>query len=46
MKVLAHIREHYSLSLGSSGRPRMTMELKEAGLDVGKRRVGSAAADK
>jgi putative transposase len=40
MKVLAHIREQYSLSLGSYGRPRMTMELKEAGLDVGERRVG------
>jgi putative transposase len=40
MKVLAHIWEHYSLSLGSYGRPRMTMELKEAGLDVGERRVG------
>ena len=33
-------REQYSLSLGSYGRPRMTMELKEAGLDVGERRVG------
>src|SRR3546814_16885937 len=31
MKVLAHIREQYSLSLGSYGRPRMTMELKEVG---------------
>lgn len=40
MTVLAHIREQYSLSLGSYGRPRMTMELKEAGLDVGERRVG------
>jgi len=40
MKVLAHIREQYSLSLGSYGRPRMTMELKEAGLVVGERRVG------
>jgi transposase InsO family protein len=40
LKVLAHIREHVSLSLGSYGRPRMTMELKEAGLDVGERRVG------
>jgi len=38
MKVLAHIREQYSL--GSYGRPRMTMELKEVGLDVGERRVG------
>ncbi len=40
MKVLAQIQEQYSLSLGSYGRPRMTMELKEAGLDVGERRVG------
>jgi putative transposase len=40
MKVLAHIREKYVLSLGSYGRPRMTMELKDAGLDVGERRVG------
>ena len=40
MTVLAHIREHYGLSLGTYGRPRMTMELKEVGLDVGERRVG------
>jgi transposase InsO family protein len=40
MKVLAHIREQYRLSLGSYGRPRMTMELKEVGLTVGERRVG------
>ena len=40
LKVLAHIREHDRLSLGSYGRPRMTMELQEAGLDVGERRVG------
>ncbi len=40
LTVLAHIREQYRLSLGSYGRPRMTMELKEAGLDVGERRVG------
>jgi transposase InsO family protein len=39
MKVLAHIREQYRLSLGSYGRPRMTMELKEVGLDVGERRM-------
>jgi putative transposase len=31
MRVLAHIREQYSLSLGSYGRPRMTMELKAPG---------------
>ena len=40
MKVLAHIREQSSLSHGSYGRPRMTMELKEVGLAVGERRVG------
>ena len=40
MKVQAHIREQYSLSLGSYGRPRMTMDLKEAGLAVGERHVG------
>jgi putative transposase len=40
MDVPAHIREQYSLSHGSYGRPRTTMELKEAGLDVGERRVG------
>jgi hypothetical protein len=40
MAVLAHIREQYSLSLGSYGRPRMTIEPKEAGLAVGERRVG------
>ena len=31
MKVLAHIREQYGLSLGSYGRPRMTMELRKLG---------------
>lgn len=40
MKVLAHIREQYGLSPGSYGRPRMTMELKQVGLDAGERRVG------
>lgn len=40
MAVLAHIREQYSLSLGSYGRPRMTRELKETGLKAGERRVG------
>ncbi len=37
---LAHIREQHRLSLQSYGRPRMTEELKELGLDVGHRRVG------
>lgn len=40
LKVLAHIREQYSLSKGTYGRPRMTLELKEEGLAVGERRVG------
>ena len=40
MVVLAHIKEQSHLSLGSYGRPRMTKELKEAGLDVGHRRIG------
>jgi len=38
--VLAHIREPFTLSPGSYGRPRMTEERKEPGLDVGQRRVG------
>ena len=40
MVVLAHIREQFALSLGSYGRPRMTEELKELGLEVGHRRIG------
>ena len=40
MVTLAHIKEQSRLSLGSYGRPRMTEELKEIGLDVGPRRVG------
>lgn len=38
--MLAHIREQYALSKGTYGQPRMTMELKEVGLDVGERRIG------
>ena len=40
MIMLAHIKEQSRLSLGSYGRPRMTEELKEIGLNVGHRRVG------
>jgi putative transposase len=40
MVVLAHIKEQSRLSLGSYGRPRMTEELKEVGVEVGHRRVG------
>jgi transposase InsO family protein len=38
--TLAHIKEQSRLSLGSYGRPRMSEELNETGLDVGYRRVG------
>lgn len=40
MVLLAHIREQFSKSLCSYGRPRMTEELKELGFKVGHRRVG------
>jgi putative transposase len=40
MVLLAHIREQHKLSLHSYGRPRMTEELQELGIDVGHRRVG------
>jgi putative transposase len=45
MVLLAHIREQHHLSLGSYGRPRMTQELKEAGLSVGHRRVDRLMRD-
>lgn len=45
MILLAHIREHHHLSLGSYGRPRMTQELKELGFSVGHRRVGRLMRD-
>ena len=38
--TLAHIKEQSRLCLGSYGRPRMTEELKEIGLNIGHRRVG------
>ena len=38
--LLAHIREQHRLSLQSYGRPRMTEELQELGLNVGHGRVG------
>lgn len=40
MVTLAHIKVQSPLSLGSYGRPRMTEELKELGLNIGHRRVG------
>ena len=38
--TLAHIKEQSRLSRGSYGRPRMTEELKEIGLNIGHRSVG------
>jgi len=38
--ILAHIREQHRLGLQSYGRPRMTEELQELGVNVGHRRVG------
>ncbi|NRA31550.1 MAG: IS3 family transposase [Parvularculaceae bacterium] len=40
MVLLAHIREPHRLSLQSYGRPRMSEELQELGLNVGHGRVG------
>ncbi|EEE38840.1 IS3 family element, transposase OrfB [Rhodobacteraceae bacterium KLH11] len=45
MIVLAHIKEQSRLSLGSYGRPRKTVELKELGLNIGHRRVGRLMRD-
>jgi transposase InsO family protein len=40
MVLLAHIREQFKQSHCTYGRPRMTEELKELGLQIGHRRVG------
>jgi putative transposase len=40
MVTLTRIKEQSRLSLGSYGRPRVTEELKEIGLDIGNRRMG------
>ena len=40
MVLLAHIREQFAQSHNSYGRPRMTEELKDLGLQVGHRRIG------
>lgn len=40
MVVLAQIEAQSRLSLDSCGRPRMTEDLKEVGVDIGHRRVG------
>jgi len=45
LAVLAHIRAQFAVSPGRHGRPRMTEELKDAGRDVGHRRVGRLMRD-
>ena len=39
MVLLAHVRSAFALSLGTYGGPRMTRELQEDGLKVGRRRT-------
>jgi putative transposase len=43
--LLAHIRKQHRLSLGSYGRPCMTQELNELGIQVGQRRVARIMRD-
>lgn len=45
MVILAHTRDQHRLSMYSYGRPRMTEELQELGLEVGHRRVGRLMRD-
>jgi len=45
MVVLAHIKERSRWSLGSYGRPKMTEDLKDVGIDVGHLRVGRLMRD-
>ena len=44
MIYLAHIREHFELSNGTYGYPRMHAELVEEGLAIGKHRVARLMA--
>jgi putative transposase len=44
-KLLAHIHEHDALSNAPYGRPRVILELRKAGLDVGEQRVGRLMKD-
>jgi putative transposase len=39
MVLLAHVRSAFALSNGTYGSPRMTRELQEIGLTVGRRRI-------
>lgn len=45
LKLLAHIHEHDALSNAPYGRPRVTLELRKAGLDAGEQRIGRLMKD-
>ena len=45
MVLLAHVRSAFALSNGTYGSPRMTRELQEAGLAVGRRRTARLMRD-
>jgi len=45
MVLLAHIREQFTISRKTYGRPRMVEELREMGLAVGHRRIGRLMRD-
>ena len=45
MVLLAHVRSAFALSNGTYGSPRMTRELQDAGLMVGRRRIARLMRD-
>src|SRR5271170_2780457 len=45
MVLLAHVRSAFALSSGTYGSPRMTRELRDSGLTVGRRRIARMMRD-
>jgi transposase InsO family protein len=45
MVLLAHVRSAFALSNGTCGSPRMTRELRDQGLAVGRRRTARLMRD-
>ena len=45
MVLLAHVRSAFALSNGTYGSPRMTRELQDSGLTVGRRRIARLMRD-
>src|SRR6185503_13897095 len=45
MVLLAHVRSAFALSNGTYGSPRMTRELQDAGLVIGRRRIARLMRD-